>query len=499
MDWIKDPEAQSIFWLTGWAGTGKSAIAWTICSRARDDPEVVLGGSFFFSRSSSSAAQRDVRYVIATLAQVLARQSDVYGQALADELSHDPDILHKHISVQIETLLSKPLVALASSPVPIVFVIDALDECGGQSTSDSALNNSKVHHIISEMLQALIALSRGDVKFPVKFLITSRPETHIRDTSVSDDEFSKVLRLHTVDMEQVAADIRFFIAARLLKTPKLRACFTSRHVDMLTQQCGGLFIVATTALTYTFESGNDAAPMRFKNVLNASQNGLSTEAAAPLDRMYTLILEDAARVDKLGSEGLSTMLQLLAVLLSTRIMLSVAAVADLLGLPTEDVRATLSRLHAVVHVPDDDDEPGLRTLHASFGDYISRRAPSHIQISSSASHEVPARASVRVMAERLHFNISQSRSSYEPNPPKTPSDITLSLQYACTQWVYHIASLPDPSALDDLLSNIFCPRFLFWLEVMSVLGQVQRAAAMLHFISVTVRQSSSQRLYRLLM
>jgi len=30
-DWICDMKAPRIFWLTGMAGTGKSAIAWTIC------------------------------------------------------------------------------------------------------------------------------------------------------------------------------------------------------------------------------------------------------------------------------------------------------------------------------------------------------------------------------------------------------------------------------------------------------------------------------------
>jgi len=499
IDWVKDQSAQKIFWLTGWAGTGKSAIAWTICSRAANDPEIFLGGSFFFSRSASSAAQRDVRCLIPTLAQILARQSDLFSQALADELTRDPDVLHKHISVQIEKLLAKPLLALANFTVPIVLIIDALDECGDQPSRGGDLDDASTHRIVSEMLEVLIALFGTNSNLPVKFLVTSRPETHIRDTPVSDHEFSKVLRLQTVDKKQVTADIRLYIATKLLSTRKLRTRFTEKDADTLAQHCDGLFIVATTALKYTFERGHDAAAATFKTLLNASQNGLSTDSMAPLDRMYTLILEDAARGDKPTGEGLAAMLQLLAVLMSTRMVLSVVALADLLDRPTEDTRATLSRLHAVVHVPEDDGEPGLRTLHASFGDYVSRRAPGHIRLSDSDSHEVPARATIRVMAERLHFNISQSRTSYEPNSPTAHSGIPLSLQYACTQWVYHISSLADPSALDGMLQDLFCERFLFWLEVMSVLGQIQRAAAMLRFIGVTVCYPSAECCYQLLM
>jgi len=306
-NWIKDPNSQQIFWLTGLAGTGKSAIAWTVCLRASNDPEIVLGGSFFCSRSASWAAQRDVRCVIPTLAQLLARQSTTFSQALANELTLDPDILHKRIPTQIEKLLTRPLLALANSRVPVVFVIDALDECGGQSTANGTLDDAETHRIVSEMLDALVAFSRANLGLPIRFLVTSRPETHIRDTPVSDSEFAKVLRLHTVNEKQVTTDIRLYIATRLLSTPKLRARFTDNDANMLSQLCDGLFIVATTALQYALGAGIDRAATRFKTLLNTSRDGLSTGAAAPLDRMYALILEDAARVEESESNELPAM------------------------------------------------------------------------------------------------------------------------------------------------------------------------------------------------
>ena len=494
MNWINDPEAQKIFWLTGWAGTGKSAIAWTICSRASDSPGLVLGGSFFCSRSASSVAQRDVRCVIPTLAQIMARQSDAFSRTLADELTRDPDVLQKQISVQIEKLLSKPLQTLKDSPMTIVFVIDALDECGGQST-DGVLDDAGTHRIISEILEALVAFSNSDAnKIRVKFLVTSRPETHIRDTPVSNVELTKVLRLQTVDKEQVTADIRLYIATKLLGTPQLRTWYSDSKADVLAEQCDGLFIVATTAVKYAFELGHDAAVGRFQMLLDTPRDDLSTNILAPLDRIYAMVLEDAARVQEAGSDGLAAMRQLLAALLSARMILSVAALADLLRLAVHDARVILSRLHAVVHVPDDNSEPGLRTLHATFGDFISRRAPDHIRIMNSASHDVPARSCLQVMTERLHFNVSHSSSSYEPNASSKPASLTLSLEYACTQWIYHVASQPDPSVLEGAINEVFRRKFLFWLEVMSILGQVQRAAAMLYFAAVTVSQRIAQRL-----
>jgi len=220
--WSKDPQAPQIFWLTGHAGSGKSAIACTVCSTASEDPDIVLGGSFFCSRSAGSVAQRDVRCIIPTLAQLLARQSPEFSFALAAELARDPDVLHKQIKTQVEQLLQKPLLALKDSRVPIMFVIDALDECGGQLTTDGSLNDPDSHRIVSAMLEALVSFSRSPVKLPVKFFVISRPETHIRDTPLSDAAFSKVLQLHTVDKEQVTGDIQLYISSQLLSTQRLR-------------------------------------------------------------------------------------------------------------------------------------------------------------------------------------------------------------------------------------------------------------------------------------
>ena len=167
--------------------------------------------------------------------------------------------------------------------------------------------------------------------------------------------------------------------------------------------------------------------------------------------------------------------------------LSIEALAELLGQKADVLRASLRRLRAVVHVPEDLDQPGLRTLHASFGDYMFERASPSIRIARTLGDDAFARGCFQVMDTRLHFNVSRNRSSYEPNPMTKPGSITLSLEYACLQWVYHNACLPDSSALDDVIHVVFLPRFLFWMEVMSVLNQVQRAAAMLVLAAATVR------------
>jgi len=511
--WIKDLTGPQIFWLAGMAGTGKSAIAYTICVRADHDREIILGGSFFCSRSTGVAAQRDVRSVIPTLAQLMARQSDMFSRALDGELTVDPDVLHQQVDVQVKKLLYKPLLALKDSKVPVVFVIDALDECSGQISGSGALDDAEAHRIVSDMLEALVAFSRSSVRLPVKFLVTSRPETHIRNTHVSDVVFSKILRLHTVDKQQIDADIRLYITDRLFATPTLRALFTEKDVNTLVVVSDGLFIVAATALKYALGDGDDLAISRFKSLLTSNRDRLSGGATERLDHMYAIIVENAAKASDVHTDKLKNLLRIIAALLSARMTLSVTALADLLKTPSGQLRASMTRLHAVFNVPEDDKDTSLRPIHASFGDYLLGRASSHLRIPASLGHEALAIGSLHIMNTGLHFNVSQSRSSFEGNVVPKPTSIMLSLEYACLHWIYHIAGLLETatshssisrifrsqirswfnrvpsqqSELDDKINKIFRPRLLFWLEVMSTLGQVHRAAAMLMFAATTVR------------
>jgi len=481
------------------AGTGKTSIAKTVCEQASADPGITLGGSFFCSRSTGLAAQRDIRCVIPTLTRLLARDSVDFRIALAETI-HD-EVQHKEVTAQVEHLLRTPLSSLKDVRVPILFVIDALDECGGETT-DGMLDDAQCHAVVMNMLEALASLTQSDPKLPVKFLVTSRPEAQIRDSSISNDKLSQILRLHTVDVTEVNADIRRYItetiSTKLSAKPKLLAGITDTDIENLVQLCDGLFIVAATAIAHTFAVGSAAAVAKFKRLLNSSRSGLNDSAAVPLDLMYAIILNDTAREDGPEAIDLPALKRLLASLLSARTTLSVMALADLLELEPYDVNASLSRLHAVVHVPEDDDMPGLRTVHASFGDYLCSRAPSNILIQQSLGHDALAHGCLNVMSKQLHFNISQSKSSYEPNPPTQPEYIALSLQYACMQWVYHVAALREPGNIYDKISAVFRPRLLPWLEVMSLLHQVWRAAKMLFIAAGTVGTRADSDLARFL-
>ena len=476
VDWVKN-DPKSIFWLAGMAGTGKTSIAVTLCRMLQDDPDILLGGTFFCSRTTNEEARTDVRRIFPTLAALLASRSPRFAVELATELKQDSGAAaHRPTSEQIGPLLQRPLAALASEARPIVFVIDALDECSNERE-------------LSDLLKAITAF-KSTAK--VRFILTSRPETHILGSPISDRVQNEILQLHTIGLEDVTEDIRIYIDHMFAQHPleENETWYSDADVLALSALANGLFIFASTAITYILDTDAvDDRTARLKTTLLTMKD--SMVATGPLDEVYEFVITRATSTAKVEPPELARTQLVLACILASRMPLSVTLLAHILGIKSDTLRASLRRLRAVVHVPDELDQPGLRTLHASFGDYLFERAGPNIRINRSLGDDALARGCIQVMHNELYFNVSQSHSSYDPNPSARPVFIASSLEYACLQWIYHVANLTDPSSFDESIDKVFRPRFLFWLEVMSLLSQVWRAAAMLMLAVATVCSSNS--------
>jgi len=264
------------------------------------------------------------------------------------------------------------------------------------------------------------------------------------------------------------------------------AWFTNGYVETLAERTDGLFIFAATATKYILDGRKGFREQRLAKLTSPLQ-ATSNALIAPLDTMYALILMEASRSDIMDVDELQQVLKVLAAILSTRMTLSVKALADLLDLSTRHLRGCLDRLHAVVLLPEDDHDASLRTLHASFGDYLFTRAATGIRIASTLGHNELAHGCLRRMAqEDFDFNISRSSSSQVPNPETEPDWISLSLRYACLHWAHHIQYASGQSLFDDAINTVLRPKFLFWLEVLSVLGEVGRASGLLRIAGFAV-------------
>jgi len=461
-----------IAWIAGMAGTGKTSIALTLCRLLWTETAVLLGGSFFCSRSTGTVERTDVQRIVPTLAMVLAREFPDYASALAKQLVAKPDVAHWTVRSQIERLVKVPLAELEQFDGQIVFVIDALDECNDQMK-------------LVELIDAL-ADSGSASTLPVKFLLTSRPEMYIRRTPISDPGFSSVLHLHTIEHAQVTADLHLYIGETLARSSRSTTWYTEVDVELLVQQSSGLFIFASTVLKYILARANEEGRMdRLRKVTQAVARG--TAINAPLDQIYELVLTEASRPDEVDSDELNETRRVLACILTARTSLSIQALADLIEIDPASLRGALERLPSLVYVPDDDTDAGLRTLHASFGDYMFDRATSRIRVAPVVGHDIFARGCLRRLAQNdLCFNISRSHSSFEPNPVDVPDWIASSLLYSCLHWAHHLEAASNASNLDEEFGRVFQQKFLFWLEALSIMHKLNVVSGLLRIASSVV-------------
>ena len=170
--WLDRPVSDTvepIYWINGLAGIGKSTIARTIAEEA--GRRNLLGASFFFSRQEKKLS--DPRLFIPTIAYQLAQSYPAAKSVIVKILQKDPDIVENSFATQIDRLILEPLRKITTSESkPVLFIADALDEC-----DNSADGATRLFHAI---------VARCTEVPSIRLLVTSRPETYIKDILMAD-------------------------------------------------------------------------------------------------------------------------------------------------------------------------------------------------------------------------------------------------------------------------------------------------------------------------
>jgi hypothetical protein len=173
-----------IFWINGTAGTGKTTIAYTVSKTCKE--RGILGASFFCSRDNADCS--NPKLIFTTIAYQLGQLFPLFKDEVTEVLRSDREIGLSDLPDQLKKLIVAPLRTIGDSIPPCVIVIDALDECKDDS-------------IISVILASLSMHVAG--LYPLKFLITSRPERHICSNSarcleletIGDDGLKEIITL----------------------------------------------------------------------------------------------------------------------------------------------------------------------------------------------------------------------------------------------------------------------------------------------------------------
>lgn len=150
--WLSDPEAQRIFWITGNPGVGKTSISAWLCANGRDV------SAFHFCRNDN-AMKIDPRRCIMSLAYQLSTQLPDYAGRLHDVALNEMESLDARSLFDL--LIIQPLSSIEHAGHTVVILIDALDEASIKGKNEIATFLSMEFERTPQWLR-LIVTSRPD-------------------------------------------------------------------------------------------------------------------------------------------------------------------------------------------------------------------------------------------------------------------------------------------------------------------------------------------------
>ena len=368
LDWIRNESSASyFFWLYGPAGAGKTsilqAIAEFLCSPSGSDQN--FGGSFFFSRGKHGRDQG--HFLFSTIAYQLAFKVPGLRQHINRIMESDPSLHTKSMGVQLQKLIVDAFKCL--SPLPqrsYLVIIDGLDECHDKTTQQSILK--------------LLCESIRVHKLPLRFLIGSRPEPHIRD-SFDQASLCTVTRRVVLDMTfDPGRDIRVFLKDGFEKICAKNSILSHVEkpwpeegiIDLLVQRSSGQFIYAATVIKLV---GADFCSPRKQLALVLTPDHT---ALSDLDQLYTQILS--------VYPSAVNIVQVLGIITASGSN-SPEVIEDIIGMEEGELKQVLSGLSSLMDGNGERLHGGVISYiiphfaHASFRDYLfdsSRSGPFYV-------------------------------------------------------------------------------------------------------------------------
>ncbi|KAF8203547.1 hypothetical protein K438DRAFT_1820351 [Mycena galopus ATCC 62051] len=351
-DWaLEDDPRSRILWLHGPAGAGKSAVAQTLCQNL--EAEGHLGASFFFKRGHSTRGH--ATKLFPTITYHLALVLPEFKTAIMG-MDNEPAALDKSLSVQLERLVMAPLQRLVPTRT-MAIVIDGLDECEGENVQQEIIE--------------LIGKAVTQLHCPLRFLIVSRPESHISQIfgQPSFDDLHRKFNIH-----QSFDDIRAYLDSEFTRIHRDHETMvdvaspwpSQTDVEHLVDKSSGYFIYAATVIKFIDDP--DFRPTERLEIVMGIAEPENGSPFSALDQLYVQILE--------AVPGRRQLLRILSVL-AANLILSLLHIEQLLGMKTGDVRLALRRACSVVDVPLDS-QGCLTTHHASFLDFLNEQKRSRV-------------------------------------------------------------------------------------------------------------------------
>jgi hypothetical protein len=409
LEWTDGNNDQPVCWLNGAAGAGKSAISRTVAHLCEESGR--LCASFFFFRGVGRRST--ITHFISTIAYSMALSIPATRQYIENVLHSDHHILHRSHERQFQKLIVEPIRSVTFPDLPMVIVVDALDECDDWQR-------------ISEFIDIVaFAFQDSRMALPLRFFFTSRVEEHIRSKfaaypahdityCLSLQEFSADDDIHTFLQTRFASiyqQKRRQIGNISLPWP------SQGDLDELVKKSSGSFIFAFTLVKFV-DDGSDLPHRKLRAAL---------QSHAGLDPLYAQVLQSASH------SHLFT--QVLQTIITIPTPLSITDLAFLLQIEGGDVIHALEGVQSIIMVPEDDEQP-VRLFHTSLRDFFTTQTRSqHLFIDPATSHLAIATHCLAVMTLHCGDIIYEVKM----------------LDYAAQSWCHHLFSAVKEGGGGDFL------------------------------------------------
>lgn len=476
MKWSTDPCQKTIFWLNGMAGTGKSTIAQTIARNLTEQNR--LAASFFFSKGRGDLSHTGKLF--STIARQFAATSRMLKRYICEAIAEHDNISQQSMRDQWTKLVYQPLMKLEGnqqSPLILVFVIDALDECKSQQD-------------IRTLLQ-LLTEARNLKNAQLRVLVTSRPEISSQFHNISGSMHEDFV-LHDISAAIIRHDIAVFLRHELGKIKEERLLPFDwpgkQKLEILVERSGELFIYAATVCRF-IQDPKWLPENRLDVVLQGNND--PQWPTRRLDEMYVQILRASVigdcneKEEEILAQRFRDTVGSVIVLFAS---LSTVSLARLSPALSSTIGVTLDPLKSVLNVPEDGNSP-IKLLHPSFRDFLvnqERCLDRHFWINESQVHHKIAKQCLCVMSKTLKRNICCLRTpgtlKSETETSTVDQYLPSHVQYACQYWIDHLQkgdlSLLDVRHVYDFLQS----HFLHWLEALSLIGKLSEAVLMMKIL-----------------
>ncbi|TFK17044.1 TPR-like protein [Coprinopsis marcescibilis] len=364
-----------ILLVPGPAGSGKSALAHTICKELSRSGHLVC--SVFFDHTGPQPTAEDFTVV---LVQGLCTVDDPVKKAIVELIIKNKTLASAPASRQIEDLVL-PIVANLPSTRTFVVGIDALDE----------QRNPSMLKLLRDYVPRLPSTFR--------FVLTTRPDPLVMQYLENRPHI--ISFLHPLVGESSKADVKTFIVDRLSMTD-YQTAISAKLLKAFIVKSEGLFLWAETVLNHidnTYGHAEELADI----IDGASSDWTKTETAAgKLEKLYEHILSKLRWNNDRFVEKYNIVIGALVTLQEPLSRRGLAELYSPDGITEDDVHGICMLLRTLLkdYSKDDPTRP-IHLLHLSVQEYLVQRAPQPFRIDCEVHHKSLSRLCLLAIQREL--------------------------------------------------------------------------------------------------